>query len=185
MAPSISALVDHGDIEARAVGQLGTFEAGVMFARAEGIIPAPESSHAIRVAIDEALAAKRDGVKKVIAFNLSGHGHFDMTAYADYMAGKLQDYAYPAELVQAAEQRDAATVGRIAHRVAGSSLSFGAVRLGESCREIERLTGTDDWDAIGQLVATMQDAAAVVAAACRQAVEAAQATEPEAQESTS
>ncbi len=102
MAPSISALVDHGDIEARAVGQLGTFEAGVMFARAEGIIPAPESSHAIRVAIDEALAAKRDGVKKVIAFNLSGHGHFDMTAYADYMAGKLQDYAYPAELVQAA-----------------------------------------------------------------------------------
>ncbi|MBL8093654.1 MAG: TrpB-like pyridoxal phosphate-dependent enzyme [Anaerolineales bacterium] len=102
MAPSISALVDHGDIEARAVGQLGTFEAGVMFARAEGIIPAPESSHAIRVAIDEALAAKRDGVKKVIAFNLSGHGHFDMTAYADYMAGKLQDYAYPAELVQTA-----------------------------------------------------------------------------------
>ena len=73
-----------------------------MFSRAEGIIPAPESNHAIRVAIDEALAAKRDGVKKVIAFNLSGHGHFDMMAYADYMSGKLQDYSYPAELVAAA-----------------------------------------------------------------------------------
>ncbi len=102
MAPSVSALVDHGDVEARAVGQLATFEAGVMFARAEGIIPAPESSHAIRVAIDEALEAKRDGVKRVIAFNLSGHGHFDMTAYADYMSGKLQDYSYPAEMVAAA-----------------------------------------------------------------------------------
>ncbi len=102
MAPSVSALVDHGDVEARAVGQLATFEAGVMFARAEGIIPAPESSHAIRVAIDEALEAKRDGVKRVIAFNLSGHGHFDMTAYADYMSGKLTDYSYPAEMVASA-----------------------------------------------------------------------------------
>ena len=102
MSPAVSALVDHGDIEATAVSQLATFEAGVMFSRAEGIIPAPESNHAIRVAIDEALAAKRDGVKKVIAFNLSGHGHFDMMAYADYMSGKLQDYSYPAELVAAA-----------------------------------------------------------------------------------
>ncbi len=102
MSPAVSALVDHGDIEATAVSQLATFEAGVMFSRAEGIIPAPESNHAIRVAIDEALAAKRDGVKKVIAFNLSGHGHFDMMAYADYMSGKLQDYSYPAELVSAA-----------------------------------------------------------------------------------
>ncbi len=102
MSPAVSALLDHGDIEATAVSQLATFEAGVMFSRAEGIIPAPESNHAIRVAIDEALAAKRDGVKKVIAFNLSGHGHFDMMAYADYMGGKLQDYSYPAELVAAA-----------------------------------------------------------------------------------
>ncbi len=102
MAPSVSALVDHGDIEAKAVGQLATFEAGLMFARAEGIIPAPESSHAIRVAIEEALEAKREGAKRVIVFNLSGHGHFDMTAYADYLNGKLQDYSYPAEMVAAA-----------------------------------------------------------------------------------
>ncbi len=102
MAPLVSALVDHGDVEARAVNQLATFEAGTLFARAEGIIPAPESSHAIRVAIDEALAAKRDGVKRVIAFNLSGHGHFDMMSYADYLNGRLQDYSYPADLVQAA-----------------------------------------------------------------------------------
>lgn len=81
MAPSVSALVDHGDVEARAVQQTATFEAALQFARAEGIFPAPESSHAIRVAIDEALKCKESGEKKVIAFNLSGHGHFDMTAY--------------------------------------------------------------------------------------------------------
>jgi tryptophan synthase beta chain len=95
MAPSVSALVASGHIEARAVQQLTTFEAAVQFSRAEGIIPAPESAHAIRVAIDEALRCKREGTKRVIAFNLSGHGHFDMTAYEAYHQGKLEDYEYP------------------------------------------------------------------------------------------
>ena len=95
MAPSVSALVDHGDVEARAVKQLATFEAAVMFSKAEGIIPAPEAAHAVRAAIDEALLCKRDGRKKVIAFNLCGHGHFDMSAYEAYQQGKLDDYEYP------------------------------------------------------------------------------------------
>lgn len=99
MSPLVSALVNNGDVEARAVNQLDTFEAGVMFAKAEGIIPAPEANHAVRAAIDEALVCKRDGVKKVIAFNLCGHGHFDMSAYDAYHSGKLQDYEYPAEKV--------------------------------------------------------------------------------------
>ena len=99
MAASVSALVNHGDIEARAVQQLETFAAAVQFSKAEGIIPAPESAHAIRVAIDEALECKKRGEKKVIAFNLSGHGHFDMMAYEAYLHGQLQDYAYPAEKV--------------------------------------------------------------------------------------
>jgi tryptophan synthase beta chain len=102
MAPSVSALVDNGNIEARAVAQLETFAAAVQFARAEGILPAPESAHAVRAAIDEALECKRAGERKVILFNLSGHGHFDMTAYQDYLQGKLQDYEYPSALVAAA-----------------------------------------------------------------------------------
>ena len=104
MAASISALVHHGDVEARAVKQLETFDAAMQFSRAEGIIPAPESAHAIRVAIDEALEAKKAGQKKVIAFNLSGHGHFDMMAYQQYLQGKLEDYEYPSELVDEAMQ---------------------------------------------------------------------------------
>ena len=102
MAPSVSALVNHGDIEARAVKQLETFAAAVQFSKAEGIIPAPESAHAIRVAIDEALQCKLTGEKKVIAFNLSGHGHFDMMAYEAYHHGQLEDYEYPIEKVQEA-----------------------------------------------------------------------------------
>jgi tryptophan synthase beta chain len=102
MAPSVSALVNHGDVEARAVQQLATFDAAVQFSKAEGIIPAPESAHAIRVAIDEALKCRQSGEKKVIAFNLSGHGHFDMTAYEAYHQGKLEDYEYPGALVQEA-----------------------------------------------------------------------------------
>ena len=102
MAPSVSALVDHGDVEARAVKQLATFEAAVQFSKSEGIIPAPESAHAIRVAIDEALKCKETGEKKVIAFNLSGHGHFDMTAYEAYHHGKLEDYEYPVAMVEEA-----------------------------------------------------------------------------------
>ncbi len=99
MAPSLSALYDAGLIEAAAVPQVATFEAAVLFTRAEGILPAPESAHAVRVAIDEALEAKKRGEKRVILFNLSGHGHFDMAAYQSYLAGELQDYAYPAEAV--------------------------------------------------------------------------------------
>jgi len=104
MAPSVSALVASGHIEPRAVKQIATFEAAVQFARAEGILPAPESAHAIRVAIDEALRAKRDGVRRVIAFNLSGHGHFDMTAFEAFRLGMLEDYDYPAERVERAMQ---------------------------------------------------------------------------------
>ncbi len=102
MAPSVSALVNHGDIEARAVKQLETFAAAVQFSKAEGIIPAPESAHAVRVAIDEALKCRTNGEKKVIAFNLSGHGHFDLTAYDSYHRQLLEDYEYPASLVDEA-----------------------------------------------------------------------------------
>lgn len=102
MAPSLCALYDAGHIEAVAVPQLATFEAAMQFARAEGIVPAPESAHAIRTAIDEALDAKEKGEERVILFNLSGHGHFDLSAYQAYLAGELQDYAYPEEKVQAA-----------------------------------------------------------------------------------
>jgi tryptophan synthase beta chain len=100
MAPSICALYDAGHISAVAVKQKATFEAAIQFAKAEGIIPAPESAHAIRVAIDEALDAKEKGEKRVILFNLSGHGNFDMSAYESYLGGKLEDYEYPAEAVK-------------------------------------------------------------------------------------
>ena len=102
MAPSLSAFCDAGLIDAVAVKQKPTFEAAVQFARAEGIIPAPESAHAIRAAIDEALDAKEKGEKRVILFNLSGHGNFDMAAYEAYLGGQLEDYEYPAEAVRAA-----------------------------------------------------------------------------------
>ena len=105
MAPTICALYDAGHIEAVAVKQLATFEAAVQFARAEGIVPAPESAHAIRAAIDEALDAKAKDEKRVILFNLSGHGNFDMGSYEAYLAGKLVDYEYPAEAVHEAMQR--------------------------------------------------------------------------------
>ena len=95
MAPQLSALYDAGLIEAVTVKQLATFEAAVTFARTEGILPAPESSHAIRAAIDEALLARETGEKKVILFNLSGHGHFDLTAYNLYQAGQLEDFDFP------------------------------------------------------------------------------------------
>ena len=104
MAPSICALYDAGLIEAVAVRQLATFEAAIQFARAEGIVPAPETAHAIRAAIDEALDAKVKGEKRVILFNLSGHGNFDMGAYEAYLAGKLEDYDYPEQAVKAAMQ---------------------------------------------------------------------------------
>ncbi|GAB4422590.1 MAG: TrpB-like pyridoxal phosphate-dependent enzyme [Anaerolineae bacterium] len=97
MAPLVSHLLELGQIEATATEQLDAFAAGVQFARAEGIIPAPEANHAVAGAIAEALRCKQEGVSRVILFNLCGHGHFDMQAYIDYAAGKLQNYAYPAE----------------------------------------------------------------------------------------
>ncbi len=103
-SPLVSQLVHEKLVEAVAVKQLATFEAGVAFARAEGIIPAPESCHAVRTAIDEALAAKASGKPRTILFNLSGHGHFDMAAYDKYFAGELEDYVYPEAAIAASMQ---------------------------------------------------------------------------------
>ena len=97
MAPLVSHILELGLIEAISVQQLDAFAAGVEFARAEGIIPAPEANHAVAGAIREALNAKEEGRPKTILFNLCGHGHFDMQAYIDYHAGKLENYDYPAE----------------------------------------------------------------------------------------
>jgi len=94
MAPLVSHLYELGQIEARAYAQNPCFEAAVQFSRTEGFIPAPESSHAIRAAIDEAVAARQDGEARVIVFNLSGHGFFDMGAYDQYLAGELVDVEY-------------------------------------------------------------------------------------------
>ena len=91
MAPLVSHLKELNLIEAVALPQKSCFEAGVMFARCEGIVPAPEANHAVRAAIDEALECKQEGTARTILFNLSGHGNFDMQAYADYLAGKLED----------------------------------------------------------------------------------------------
>ena len=102
LSPLVSLLKDHGDIEARSVHQRASFEAGVTFARAEGILPAPEPTHAIRVAMDEALEAREAGEARVILFNLCGHGHFDLSAYERYLDGSLEDYEYPREKVEAA-----------------------------------------------------------------------------------
>jgi len=99
-SPLVSQLLNEKLIEAVAVPQKATFEAGVMFARAEGILPAPESNHAIRACIDEALRCKASGEAKTLLFNLSGHGHFDMTAYDRYLAGELEDYDYPRAAVE-------------------------------------------------------------------------------------
>jgi len=97
MGPLVSHVMDLGLIEAATVQQLDAFAAGIQFARAEGIIPAPESNHAVAHAISEALIAKEEGKEKTILFNLSGHGHFDMQSYLDYQAGKLENYDYPEE----------------------------------------------------------------------------------------
>jgi len=96
MAPLVSHVLDLGLIEAATVQQLDAFAAGITFARAEGIVPAPEANHAVAHAITEALKAKEEGKQKTILFNLSGHGHFDMQSYLDYQAGKLENYEYPA-----------------------------------------------------------------------------------------
>jgi tryptophan synthase beta chain len=102
MAPLVSHVKELGLIEARAYHQTACFDAGVLFARTEGILPAPEANHAIKGAIDEALRCKEEGVSQAILFNMCGHGHFDMPAYIDYFAGKLTDQEYDqAELAMA------------------------------------------------------------------------------------
>jgi tryptophan synthase beta chain len=97
MAPLVSHVRDLGLIEATSVQQLDAFAAGIQFARAEGIIPAPEANHAVAGAIAEALKCKEEGREKTILFNLCGHGHFDMQSYINYQAGLLENYDYPAE----------------------------------------------------------------------------------------
>lgn len=101
-APLVCLLVDEGVISARAYHQNPVFEAAVLFARTEGTIPAPETAHAIKAVVDEALRCKETSEEKCILFNFSGHGHFDLAAYDQYLDGKLEDFEYPAELVEEA-----------------------------------------------------------------------------------
>ena len=99
-SPLVSQLYHDGLIEARAYGQTAVFEAALAFARSEGILPAPETAHAIRAAIDTALECKETGEAKTILFNFSGHGHFDLSAYDSFLSGKMEDYEYPRELIE-------------------------------------------------------------------------------------
>ena len=101
-SPLVSALVYEGLVEARAYAQNATFEAGVTFARTEGIIPAPEVAHAIKATMDLALEAREAGEEKVILFNLCGHGHFDLAAYEQYLSGNLVDLEHPEEEIERA-----------------------------------------------------------------------------------
>lgn len=101
-APLVCLLYDRGLIEAYAYPQNPVFEAAVLFARTEGIVPGPEPAHAIRHVVNEAIRCREAGEPKVILFNLSGHGHFDLAAYEQYLAGKLPDFEYPEEEVQRA-----------------------------------------------------------------------------------
>jgi tryptophan synthase beta chain len=104
MASSICELYRHKVIEARAVQQVATFEAGVTFARTEGILPAPEAAHAIRGAMDEAIRCREEGVSETIVFNLCGHGHFDLSAYERYQSGKIHDYELPQDEIDRAQE---------------------------------------------------------------------------------
>ncbi|MBL6933127.1 MAG: TrpB-like pyridoxal phosphate-dependent enzyme [Rhodospirillales bacterium] len=102
MSPLVSHLVALGLVEPVAYHQTGCFEAGLQFARAEGIVPAPESTHAVKAAVDQALKCKEEGTSRTILFNLSGHGHFDMQAYMDFLGGKLKDEEYDHAALSAA-----------------------------------------------------------------------------------
>jgi tryptophan synthase beta chain len=102
VAPLISQLVLDGLVRAEAYTQNDVFASAVTFAGSEGIIPAPEAAHAIHGAVLGALAADDEGVERTILFNLSGHGHFDMAAYDDYLAGRLKDFALPEDEIQRA-----------------------------------------------------------------------------------
>ena len=105
MAPLVSLLVDEGVVEAESLHQTETFAKAIQFIRAEGIVPGPEPTHAVASAMLEAEQAKESGEEKVIVFNLSGHGHFDMSAYQEYLSGTMVDYEYPAERIAAAMER--------------------------------------------------------------------------------
>ncbi len=100
MAPQVSLLVEQGIVEARAVPQSKTFEAGLIFTRSEGIPPAPETTHAISVVVDEALKARAEGTSPVILFNMSGHAHFDLSSYDRYLAGQLENFELPQKRIQ-------------------------------------------------------------------------------------
>lgn len=104
-APLICQLYHDGLVEAKAYPQVTVFEAAMQFARTESIIPAPETAHAIRAVIDEAVQCREEAKEKTILFNLSGHGYLDLQAYADYMEGKLSDYEYPQEKIKEALSR--------------------------------------------------------------------------------
>lgn len=104
-APLVSQMVKEGHIEARAEHQTECFEAATLFARTEGFLPAPESSHAIKATIDEAKKCKESGEKKVIVFNFSGHGHFDLGSYEKYFNGELKDFEYPAAEIKASLEK--------------------------------------------------------------------------------
>ena len=101
-SPIVSALVAEGLAEARAYPQNATFEAGVLFAQTEGVIPAPEVSHAIKATVDLAIEARESGEERVILFNLCGHGHFDLGAYEQYLAGNLVDLEHSEEEIERA-----------------------------------------------------------------------------------
>jgi len=101
-APLLCLLVDQKVIEARAYPQNAAFESALLFARSEGIVPAPETAHAIKAVVDEARRCKEEGKEEVIVFNYSGHGHFDLAAYDAYLGGELQDFAYPKEEIEKA-----------------------------------------------------------------------------------
>ncbi len=104
-SPLVSQLLHAGQIEAKAYTQNACFEGAMLFAQSEGIVPAPESSHAIRAAIDEAVLAKEEGKEKTILFGLSGHGQLDMVAYDAYLSGGLEDYEYPEEKIKESLER--------------------------------------------------------------------------------
>ena len=104
-SPLVSQLFNAGQIEAKSYKQNSCFEGALLFARSEGIVPAPESSHAVRAAIDEAVLAKEEGKERTILFGLSGHGQLDMGAYDAYLSGNLEDYEYPSEMVRQALER--------------------------------------------------------------------------------
>jgi len=103
MAPLVSLLVDQGIVEAKAFHQNAIFEAALMYSRTEGTIPAPETSHAVRAAIDEALRCKETGEEKCIVTMFSGHGHFDLASYDAYLSGELKDYDLPEENIEEAQ----------------------------------------------------------------------------------